>query len=136
MKNMEKKTTKMVIPLTNEEYFNNEVCMNCHHVMDFSIHFYLPSNQIIELCESCSFGLYQCARCGMMVSHLQDTVYREMVYTGPENTFDEFFILCRECSQVGRMDITTPNDQEEYDTETEQDFDDFCDTETSTQMMC
>jgi hypothetical protein len=124
----------MVIPLTNEEYFDNEVCMNCHHVMDFPIHFYLPSNQLIELCENCSFGLYQCARCGIMVSHFQDTIYHEMVYTGPENTFDEFFIHCRECSQVV---MTTLNDQEEeYDTETEKDFDDLCDTETSTQIMC
>ena len=124
----------MVIPLTNEEYFDNEVCMNCHHVMDFPIHFYLPMDQVIELCESCSFGLYQCARCGMMVSHLQDTIYREMVYTGPENTFDEFFIVCRECSETN---ITVPIDkEEEYNTETEQDFDDLCGTETSTQIMC
>jgi len=123
----------MVIPLTNEEYFDNEVCMNCHHVMDFPIHFYLPMNQVIELCEICSFGLYQCARCGMMVSHLQDSIYREMVYTGPENTFDDFFILCRECSEINTTNL---KEHEEYDTETEQEFDDVCDVETSTQILC
>lgn len=127
----------MVIPLTNEEYFDTDICMNCHHVMDFPIHFYLPMDQVIELCESCSFGLYQCARCGMMVTHLQDTIYREMVYTGPENTFDDFFIMCRECSEISTMNTNTSlNEEEEYDTETEQELDDVCDVETSTQIMC
>ena len=122
-----------MIPLTSEEYFDNEVCMNCHNVMDIPIRFY-TSVQVVELCESCSFGLYQCARCGMMVSHLADTMYEDMVYTGPENTFDDFYIRCRGCSQAA-----TPEKQEEednYDTETELEFEDLCDTEISTQVIC
>jgi len=126
----------MVIPLTMEEYFDNEVCMNCHHVVDFPIQFELSNHTLLELCESCSFGLYQCIMCRGIVTHLQNTIYPEMVYTGPENTLNDVFIFCGEC--MAAMNVLPGEEEEpEYDTETEQEFDDdFCQVETATQILC
>lgn len=122
----------MVIPLTMEDYFDNEVCMNCHHVLDFPIRFVLPDHTPLELCENCSFGLYQCSMCGVIVSHLQDTIHPEMVYTGPENTFDDVFIFCRQC--VAAMNAF-PEEEQECDTQPEEEHDDFCGIETTTQVL-
>lgn len=119
----------MVIPLTHEEYFDNHVCMNCYHVMDVPIHFHFPDDNMLELCENCSFGLYQCVQCGKMVSHLQNDLYGQMVYTGPENPFDPSFIFCHECVENGQQT------EEEDDTDIEQESD-CCDLETSTQILC
>jgi len=118
----------MSIVLTAEEYFDNDVCMNCYTVIDFPITFYLPGDQFLTLCESCSFGMYQCARCRNIVSHLEDTPHREMVYTGPDGTFDDFFIRCRECANQNLVVYEDETDTEEG-VET-------CDIEEQTLVMC
>lgn len=127
----------MMIPLTNEEYFDNDVCMNCYHVMDLPVIFYLPDDRgFLELCQSCAFGVYQCAGCRNLVSHLEAFPYREMVYTGPMNTFDDIHIFCRECvdSNEPYHNLYPPNDKE-YDTDVDNDLE-TCDDESMTQVLC
>lgn len=88
-----------MIPIPIEEYFENEVCMDCYSVLDYPIYFHVPGNHTpLILCESCSFGLYQCARCRHIVSHLDRPSFREMVYTGLPDTFYDEHIFCRECA--------------------------------------
>jgi len=126
-----KNRKNMAIVLTTEEYFE-DVCMNCYRVMDFPITFYLPENQVMILCENCSFGVYQCARCHHVVSHLEDTPYREMVYAGPEGTFDDFFIRCRECAYQNLVEDDVHYDS---DTDTEEEINE-CLTDEQTQIIC
>lgn len=128
------KNKNMTIALTMEEYFDNEICMNCYTVIDFPITFYLPENQVIILCESCSFGMYQCARCHHIVSHLEDTIHREMVYTGPDGTFEDFFIRCRECANTTLQNIEIIADTD-VDTDSEEETD-LCHVDEETQIMC
>lgn len=107
-----------------DEYFENEVCMNCYSVMDYYISFDIPGHEnVLLLCESCSFGLYQCRRCRHIVSHLENTNYRQMVYTGRPNTFFDEFIFCWECSQTADLQ------EDDTDTETETDVEDMDDLE-------
>ena len=126
----------MVIPLTNEEYFDNEVCMNCYTVIEYPTFLHLPSHEVLELCGSCSFGLFQCSQCGHITTHLNDTPYREMVYMGPQNTFDDHYIFCRECADNRQFIERSDNEEEsEYETDTEQEFD-ICESDTQTQILC
>lgn len=87
-----------MIPIPVEEYFENEVCMECYSVMDYPIQFDVPGSTPLMLCESCSFGLYQCAQCRCIVSHLEHPRFGGMVYTGNHNTFEEWYIFCQECA--------------------------------------
>lgn len=89
----------MMIPLPVEEYFQDETtcCMSCHSVHNLSNNFYLMNDETITLCHDCSFGVFQCSRCRHLVSHLNHMPYRELVYGGSSNTFNNMFIFCREC---------------------------------------
>ena len=91
----------------------------------------MPGNQVLELCGSCSFGVYQCYRCSNLVSHLEDTLYREMVYCGPDDTFEDIWILCRQCVGGG---VGNVRDDPE-DTDTEEDIE-MCFEDTDTQILC
>lgn len=124
----------MMIPLTHEEYFENEVCMSCYTPMDYPIQFYFPNNETLSLCGSCSFGIYQCARCHCLVSHLENTLHPEMVYTGPEGTFEDFFIRCRECAFSFIEDENIKENEEEYETDVEESFE-MCENDTNTQII-
>lgn len=130
----------MMIPLTTEEYFDNDVCMNCYNIMDLPVIFYLPDDRgFLELCQSCAFGVYQCSGCLNLVSHLQDTPFREMVYTGPSGTFEDIHIFCRECADFDeesqpyerRQDDNTECDDTDVDSDIE-----TCDDESMTQVIC
>lgn len=52
-----------MIPLSLEEYFQMEVCMNCHVMMSIPVIFYLPDDNVLRLCEECAMGLQQCMEC-------------------------------------------------------------------------
>jgi len=80
-------------------YPNTEVlrCMNCDNLSIEFFYFHLPCNEIVRMCSHCSHGLYHCHDCRHIVSHTNDN-YRQMVYIGPENTFDDRYILCEDCA--------------------------------------
>lgn len=89
-----------MIPLTVEEYFENEVCMNCQTAV-FQCHdFYMPDGRILSFCGHCAFGLHQCSVCRCLVSSYEDAPYRRMFYQGPEGTFEESFIFCTSCADT------------------------------------
>ena len=105
-----------MIPLTLEEYFDVELCTDCHEAV---------SLRGIALCAHCAFGLYTCATCEAVVSHLPDTRYREMVYTGPQDRFDGMFVLCGECA----------GEEDGYDTDAGEGWDGGCKVDTPTRIM-
>lgn len=120
----------MMIPLPLEEYFREEednICNNCYAIINLSHHFYLPDDEIITLCYDCSFGVYQCTRCHQLVSNLDYENYREMVYIGPENTWDTIYIFCRECFEFLQ--------EEDDNTDTEEDDVFICGLHTETQSI-
>jgi hypothetical protein len=82
----------------------------------------------VELCESCSFGLYQCAECHHIVSHLEDSPYRGLVYLGPPNTWDEAYIVCEGCAG------TDTDADTDADTDVEEGVD-LCHTDADTQPL-
>lgn len=116
-----------MIPLPLEEYFDDEICNHCYAVGEVDSHYYLANDEEVFLCRDCGFGIYQCIQCRQLVSYFGEN-YREMVYVGPEYTWNDLYIFCRECF----MDLET---EEESMTDTEDENVFICGVHTETQTI-
>lgn len=101
-----------MFPLPLEEYFQ-DICHQCRRaIVNVSHNFYISQEEVI-LCQDCSFDVYQCIQCTQLVSR-HSRQFREMVYAGADNVWDELFIFCRECFECLQQEEETDTEEEVF----------------------
>jgi hypothetical protein len=116
-----------MFPLPLEEYFQ-DICYQCQAIVDDVPHpIFLSEEEPVILCQECSFDVHQCIQCTRLVSR-HGNPFREMVYAGAENVWDELFIFCRECFEFLQQ-------EEDADTDTEEEEVFVCTVSSETQLI-
>lgn len=114
-----------MFPLPLEEYFQ-DICYQCQAIAEILHPVFLSQEEEVVLCQECILDVYQCTQCTRLVSR-HGNLFREMVYAGADNVWDELFIFCRECFEFLQQD-------EELDTDTEEEVF-VCTVSAETQLI-